>query len=285
MILYGLCSALHAEPNEIQDRKGRVLGKDSEGCTWVEGESSVAVGEQDTRHQVRAAAVEQARAAAVQDFLGVDIQSRFMDFQQEGLRREARLTESLLQTTRSGSILKEKVLSEGYRDAPDCPDCRYAVLLKACVAPRTLESDKGFRVELGLNRARFVHGDAAKLTVFSSRDAWVYLYNVYGLGTEEKTALLVPGKALAEKKLKAGENWEYPDEEARGRGLKEFLAELPEGSEEVSAETLRVVAAKTPLPASIYDPRQGGWLGVLRRLHRSKIEWTDDAEAFTVYRR
>ena len=52
-----------AGKNEVQERRGKVLGTDPEGCTWVEGESSVAVGEQDSKHQVRAAAVAQARAA------------------------------------------------------------------------------------------------------------------------------------------------------------------------------------------------------------------------------
>ena len=59
--------------NEIQERQGKVLGVDPEGCTWLEGTASVAVGAQDTRHQTRAAAMDHARAAAVQDFLGVEV--------------------------------------------------------------------------------------------------------------------------------------------------------------------------------------------------------------------
>jgi len=51
----------------------------------------------------------------------VDVKSKFMDFQQEGLRSQSSLTESILQTTRNGRILKEAVLEEGYNDAPGCP--------------------------------------------------------------------------------------------------------------------------------------------------------------------
>ncbi|OGS01341.1 MAG: hypothetical protein A2V88_17750 [Elusimicrobia bacterium RBG_16_66_12] len=273
-----------AGKNEVQARRGKVLGTDPEGCTWVEGESSVAAGEQDSKHQVRAAAVEQARAAAVQDFLGVDVKSKFMDFQQEGLRTQSSLTESILQTTRSGRILKEAVLDEGFSDMPGCPACRYRVKLKACVVPREAASDKDFHVELELSRVRFVQGDEAKIKVTATRDCSIYLYDVYGLGSQEKTALVVPNEIATEKRLKAGESWEYPDEEARKRGVR-LVAEFARPTDEISAEIIRVVASKTPLPKSVYDPVDGGWFGVMRRLNRSKVEWMEDAEAFTIYKR
>jgi hypothetical protein len=271
--------------NEAQSRSGKVLGTDADGCTWIAGEATVSVGEQDTRHQARAAAIEQARAAAVQDFLGVDVRSRLLDFQQEGLRRDAHLTESILQTTRNGRVLKEQILSEGYRDAPDCPGCRYAVALKDCVVPRLAESDKNFRVELGLSRTRFVAGDAALISVTATRDCTVYLYDVYDLGATAKTSLVVPNAALASKTLRAGESWTYPDDDAHKAGIKDLEAELPDPADDVSAETIRVVASKAPLPPSVYDPTIGGWFGVMQRLNREKVEWTDDAEAFTVYRK
>jgi hypothetical protein len=270
--------------NEMTDRSGKILGTDRDGCTWVSGEAVVTVGDQDTRHQARAAAIEQARAAAVQDFLGVDVRSRLLDFEQEGLRRQERLTESLLQTTRNGRILKEQLLSEGYRDAPDCPGCRYAVALKDCVVPRPEESDKNFRVELGLSRTRFVQGDPAKITVTATRDCTVYLYDLYDLGTDAKTALIVPNAAVPQKTLKAGETWTYPDADAAQAGVS-LAAQLPDAKDDVSAETIRVVASKAPLPASVYDPTDGGWFGVMRRLNREKVEWTDDAAAFTIYRK
>lgn len=269
---------------QAEVRRGKVLGKDPEGCTWLEGEATVVVGEQDSRHQARAAAIAQARAAAVQDFLGVDVNSKFMDFQQEGLRHDAHLTENILQTTRNGRILKESVLEEGFRDAPDCPSCRYLAKLKACVLPLDPTADKNFRVELQINRVRFVQGDPAALTVTATRDCSVYLYDVYDLGEKDKTALVVPNEVVASKTLKAGESWTYPDEEAKNRGVK-LIAELPKPTDEVSAEVIRVIATETPLPASVYDPTDGGYLGVLRRLNRSRTQWAEDAEAYTIYNR
>lgn len=270
--------------NEVQERHGKVLGVDPEGCTWLEGTAAVAVGPQDTRHQTRAAAMEQARAAAVQDFLGVEVKSKFMDFQQEGLRRESRLTEGILQTTRNGRIMKEQVLEEGYKDAPDCPGCLYRLRLKACAVARDAAADKDFAVELQVSNQRFLHGDEAKLTVTATRDCWIYLYNIYDLGAKDQTALVVPNENVKEKRLKAGESWEYPDEEAKKLGVR-LVAELPQEGDDVSAETIRVIASKAALSKTITSPADGGWLGVLRRLNRANVEWTEDAEAYTIYKR
>ena len=269
---------------DLETRRGKILGKDSEGCTWLEGEATVIVGEQDSRHQARAAAIEQARAAAVQDFLGVDVKSKLMDFQQEGLRRDAHLTESILQTTRNGRIIKEEIMDEGFKDMADCRSCRYHVVLKSCVLPRDESADKDFHVELQLSRTRFVQGDEALITLTATRDCSVYLYDVYDLADKDKTALVVPNEAVKSKVLKAGETWQYPDEEAKKRGV-HLVAELPKPTDNVSAEVIRVIATVTPLPAAIYDPTDGGYLGVLRRLNRSRTEWAEDAQAYTIYKR
>lgn len=271
-----------AQRRELESRKGRILGIDPEGCTWVAGEAIVVVGDQDTPAQARAAAVDQARAAAVQDFLGVDVNSKFMDYQQEGLRHDSHLVESLLQTTRNGRIIKEKLVERGYRDMPDCPSCRYHVKLEACVLPLAADRDRDFRVEVRiLSRVKFIPGDEAKLAVTATRDCSVYLYDVYDLAQDNKTALVVPNEAVPSKTLKAGETWEYPDEDAKKRGVR-LVAELPKNAD-VSAETIIVVATKTPLPSAVYDPTKGGYLGVLRRLHHSQIAWAEDSAAYTIY--
>lgn len=270
--------------NEVQERQGKVLGADPEGCTWLEGTASVAVGTQDTRHQTRAAAMDQARAAAVQDFLGVEVKSKFMDFQQEGLRHDARLIEGILQTTRNGRIMKEQVLDEGYKDAPDCPNCLFRLRLKACVVPRDSGADKDFAVELGLSSQHYRSGEEARITVTATRDCWIYLYNIYDLGLKDQTALVVPNENVKEKRLKAGETWEYPDEEAKKLGVR-LVAELPQAGDDVSAETIRVIASKAALSSKISSPVDGGWLGVLRRLNHTSVEWTDDVEAYTILKR
>lgn len=256
--------------------KARIVKK-GEGCTWVESVGRVVVGENETRHQASAAARDEARKSAMQDLLGVQVKSKLLDFQQEGFRSDAQLTESVLQTTRNGLILDENIISEGYQDVADCKGCRYEAKMQICVA-QAAQPDKDFSVQLKLNRTRLIAGDEAKIQITATKDCYLYLYDVWG---DWQTALIAPNERVAEVKLKAGDTFVYPDDELRRSGIK-LVAELPEGRR-VSAETIRVIASRTPLPRNVNDPAFGGYLGILRRLHGSKLDWSDDAEAFTIY--
>lgn len=254
----------------------KVLDKDPAGCTWIESEGLVTAGEHDSRHQVKASAVAEARKAAMRDFLGVDVQSRFMDFQQEGLRDQQRLTEDILKTTRSGRILKERLVTEGYRDIADCKGCRFHVVLRTCLIAAEA-ADKDFQAELSLSQVRFMQGDKAELTVTTTRDAYLYLYDV---GMDWQTWMVVPSDDVPEIFVKAGQEWRYPN--AKGQSL---VAEMPDDRTEVSAETIRVLASKTALPRRVWDPKDGGYLGVLQRVHAGRGDWAEDAQAFTIFRK
>ncbi|MBI4423176.1 MAG: DUF4384 domain-containing protein [Elusimicrobia bacterium] len=274
----------------------RVLEKDRGGCTWVESSASVAFGEDDTRHQARAMAVARARTQAMNRFLGIDVRHQFMDFEQASLKGEAALTESLLRVTQLGRILDEKTLAEGPEDAPGCRACRYRVQIQTCIVPQKEDADKGFQVELTLNRKDFVDGDEASVEVMPTRDAYVYLFNV---DMERNATLLFPNDYARDNKVKAGESLVYPGEAAkRDLGLR-LVAQLPEGAK-VSAETLRVIASKEPLPARVLkagEERRKGAVGesetrgggnlmkLLRKLNAEPIEWVDDAQGFTISKR
>jgi hypothetical protein len=80
--------------------------------------------------------------------------------------------------------------------------------------------------------------------------------------------------------LRAGDTFEYPDEETRKKGVK-LIAQLPPGKN-VSAETIRVIATTNPLPKDKQDPAMGGFLGLLRRMNAARLDWGDDAEFFTI---
>jgi hypothetical protein len=258
----------------------QVLGTDPSGCTWIGSEGLVTVGEQDSRYQARAAAISEARKSAMQDYLGVGVQTRFMDFEQDGLRGHEQLVENILKTTRQGRILKEDILSEGYQDAGDCYACRYHVQIKPCLAPLPKTHDPDFQATLALSQTHFVDGNEAKVSVSASQDCYVYLYDV---GMDWSTSLLVPNSAVPEVHLKAGDIFVYPDEALSKSGV-HLVAQIPEG-QDVSAETIRLVATKTPLTRDEQDPAMGGYLSLMRRLNASDVDWADDAQAFTIYRR
>ncbi|MFA6004075.1 MAG: DUF4384 domain-containing protein [Elusimicrobiota bacterium] len=269
---------------EAPPPSSHIGAKDSAGCVWVSAEATVPVGENESRSQARAAALEKARDSAMRGLLGVDVDQRSLDFQQEGLRGQTNLIENILRTTRRGCILNEQVSAEAYRDLGECRQCAFFVSLRACIKERAADADRDFRVELSLSRDRFVENDEAKFSATVSRDAYLYVFDV---GMDGETSLIVPNETVPQVQVRAGAAWEYPDQAAAQRGLR-LVAQLPEpkdgaGKPSVSAEVLRVIATKIPLPAATVDPVKVGYMGVLQRLNASAYEWTEDAAAFTIY--
>ena len=256
-----------------------VLGKDKTlDCTWAESTATVVAGDSDSRAQLHAEAVSEARAEVMKSLLGVSVRSQDFVFQQEDLRGQQNLVENILRTTQLGRILKEDVVSEGYRDAPGCPGCRYAVDLKACVAPLPSYHDDDFRVTLNLSRTRLNPGDEDSIAASCTKDCYVYLYDV---GMDDSAQLIVPNEFVPQAKLSAGQTWTYPSADLKSQGV-HLVAQLPPG-QTVSAETIRAVATKTPLTAAETDPSSGGYFGVLERLDASRTDWSEDAAVFTIY--
>ena len=249
------------------------------GCTWVAAEATVPVGGNESRDQARARTIEKALDAAMRDLLGVDVNQRSLDFQQESLRGQTNLIESVLRTTRRGCIIDQRIITDEYRDLGTCRQCGFYVDLKACIKERPADWDKDFLVELWLSRDHFMAGDEAKISVTPRRDAYVYVYDV---GMNSESALIVPNQYIPEVKVTAGQTWQYPDADAVKRYGLYLEAQMPADKPPVSAETIRVVATKVPLPAKLSDPFQGGYLGVVQRLDSAGIEWAEDAAAFTI---
>ena len=276
----------------------KILGRDSDNCTWVESSARVSFGEHDTKHQARAQAISEARVKAMERLLGFHVQHRFLDFQQESsLKGEVLLTEHLLQVTQLGRILKEDILSSGPMDLKGCTACLYEARIKACILHLQDRSDKDFRVYLSLNQIRFHDGDEAQITVASTRDAYLYVYNV---DTDWNATLIIPNDYAPDNRVLAGATFSYPDEALRGKGIRS-VARLSPGSK-VSAEMIRVIATKTPLPQSIVSPSwpssternlhisgeihgTGSFLKLMHKLHSIDGEWVEDAQAFTVQAR
>ena len=276
----------------------QVLQADPDGCTWVEARAGVDFGQHDTKHQAMAQAISEARAKAIEGFLGVKVQDRFINFQQEStLRGQVGLTESLLRVTQLGRILKEVVIGHGPRDAGDCAGCRYAAYIRACIVPLADHSDKGFKVDVTLSRTRFVDGDEGLIQVTTTRDAYLYIYSV---DVDWNAAMLFPNDFVADNHVKAGQALIFPSEDLKKRGVR-VKARLPAGAT-VSAEMIRVIASKEPLPSSLLDPAArdetqkgthstseslgtGTFLNLMHKLQATQTEWVEDAQAFTIYKK
>src|SRR5690242_21290416 len=86
--------------------------------TLFRSKASVAFGDQDTKHQALAQAVTEARIQAIQGLLGVRLEHRFIDFQQENNlkgetsldRKSTRLNSSHMSISYAVFCLKKKKL-------------------------------------------------------------------------------------------------------------------------------------------------------------------------------
>ena len=258
---------------------GAVLGRGPHGCTWVESTGVAEVSDQESPAQARALAVEQARLSAMRSVFGVNVVSHLVDYSQEGLKGRDQLVENLLLTSRQGRILQEKIVSDGYLATPSCAYCRYQAAVKDCLLPIP-KAQKDFRVQVTLNRHRFVPGDQAEVSVTASKDCYLYLYDE---GVDGKASLLVPNAVTgAQVRLSAGQTWTYPSASEKENGVI-LSASLPAGAS-ISVEEIRAIVTTDPLPRKISDPSKG-YLAVIRRLVRSHNLWNDDTSVLTIYQK
>src|SRR5262249_23302057 len=137
-------------------------------------------------------------------------------------------------------------------DDPACVACRIEAQIRTCLVPEKDRSDKDFQVHVRLNRSSYQDGDEVIMTVTSTRDSYLYIYNV---DMDFRAALIAPNKYVPSVRVKAGEAWVYPGDALRAKGLRATARLLPDSS--VSAETIRVVASKAALPSLlVFLPHQ-----------------------------
>jgi hypothetical protein len=288
----------HMQAANSESQPGvKMLSADPDGCTWVESKASVAFGDQDTKHQALAQAVTEARIKAIQGLLGVRLEHRFIDFQQENnLKGETSLTEHLLRASQLGRAVREEIISAGPVDESSCIACRYVAHIRTCIVPERERADKEFSVSLKLNRLSYVDGDDAVIAVTPSRDAYVYVYDV---DMDLNATLVFPNDYAQSTLVKAGTTWMYPSQELQDKGIHVTARLMPNMS--VSAEMIRVIASKVPLSLSLLSPRdrsykarnvqnaadvpgKGSFLHVMKKLMATDTEWVEDAQAFTIRR-
>lgn len=229
-------------------------------------------------------------------FLGIKVQNSFVDFMQvSDLKGQATLTQQLLRMTQEGHILKEQILSSRVENGNTCQSCEYEVALKDCILPLTDRGDRDFRVSVAMNRSTFREGDEGILYVSATKDAYVHIYSI---DVDQNAILLFPNQYAKDNLIRAERQFIFPSEDLRQRGMK-LKAQLPAGASS-SAEMIRVIATKTPVPLALLDPNQedrshpessaakepqarGTYIHLVARLHRAKVSWVEDGQAFTIH--
>ncbi|MFN3821591.1 MAG: DUF4384 domain-containing protein, partial [bacterium] len=112
----------------------------------------------------------------------------------------------------------------------------YVVELEAKVVPQIGEPDPNFQVEVNLNQETFRSGDRIFLTIRSSRDAYITVFNLY---PPDSLRLVFPNRFWSYHRVVANRKFVIPPPDAGW----ELEAKLPEGKKELQ-EAFLVVATR-----------------------------------------
>jgi len=188
-------------------------------------------------NQAERAALAEARVLAVEQISGIQVDQAWLG--SLGLQKA-----HFLQTMTSGRIVGETVLSKELKAYPqatpeESPVTTFRVCLDAEVALIPPPEDPAFDVAAALNRSAFQSGECAELNVTSSRDAWVYVFN---LTVDDAVIPLFPNRRQPDNRVLAKRALTVP---APGCGLRFPVEHF--GEEEESAEAFLVIAFTRPV--------------------------------------
>jgi len=208
-------------------------------CSWVETSGEAAV-ENITAEEARQTALNKARAKAVENISGINIQGSSMV-------KDFSLVADFVSAMASGYIVEEKVEnweSKSLQEKSDVPPVTvYKVNLKTCVKAGSA-GDPYFKVKAELNKPVFLSGDEAKITATCTRDCYLTILNVTA---DNRISVLYPDKQERALRLKAGTSYTFPS----NPGLALEVSPLP--GHKKDAEAFYVVATKEKfdLPALV----------------------------------
>jgi len=200
-------------------------------CNWVEA-TGEAVVENITPDEARQTAINRARISAIESKTGVRVHG-------STIVKDYQLLADMVQTLSQGYITDEKIIKweQGlFQESQDkAPLTTYKVQLSACVAG-VGEKDPYFKVDAKLNKPVFIEGDEAIITVKTSRDAYLHIFN---LTADDRISPIAPSTTLPIIPIKANKEFKFPPE---GFGL--LMSVIKDKKR--SSECFIIVATKEP---------------------------------------
>ncbi len=213
-------------------------------CNWVES-TGEAVVENITPDEARQLAINRARISAIESKTGVRVHGGT-------LVKDYQLLSDMVQTLSQGYIIDENIikweqgvfplipLNKGGQgvvggEGVVLPLTTYKVQLSACVAG-VGEKDPYFKVDAKLNKPVFIEGDEAIITVKTSRDAYLHIFN---LTADDRISPIAPSAILPIIPIKANKEFKFPPE---GFGL--LMSVIKDKKR--SSECFIIVATKEP---------------------------------------
>lgn len=206
------------------------------GNGWFQSTAWVEIHDDLTVSQARESTINNALKNIIEFNGGVKISSTSLSILSESnLEIDLDHFSHLINTMSNGLILEKEILKEEKKMVED--EFIYIITLKAKVGKLKGESDPFFKLNANLNREHYQHGDEMAIEVSSSKDCFVYLFNIL---SDESVSALLPNEYDQDNFLAKGQSLRVPQKNGK---IKQFTVKLPEGKTQVT-EMILVLGIK-----------------------------------------
>jgi len=216
----------------------------------VEAEGTILLGDDSTMGQAKAAALNNARRAALEKATGVEVRGSSTVYNYQ-------LINDLVRTATRGIIVKENVLKISCTTKDEQVSC--IAKIEVWVKPLHTERRGNFVVKKAVvtraDRSEvsaspvFQNNDEIIVKASVNQDAWISLFSVDQYGALSK---LYPNEYVKQEKMPADKELVFPNDAMRQGGLK-LKVRTPKGKKK-AVESVLVVATKDNVPL-LADPK------------------------------
>jgi hypothetical protein len=255
---------------------------------WIEEESSITMGENQTLGDTRRAALNDALRKAVEKANGVQVTGKTV-------LENSQVAVDLVQAFAEGLIVDQQILD----NRPEVLESagkffvNWKVRLKAKVTPpKVVRHDPNFIAEITLDKSVFTEGENLVLAVTPKQDAYIHIFNV---GADGAVTTLIPNRYHRDKLVRGGTTFRFPSAEEQRQGIK-LTAALPPGAPS-SEEKVTLIATRRDVDLvgtdfqeadfKVYDGQTTGLITSLNeKLSRlADADWFQDVAAYRIFKR
>ncbi len=223
------------------------------GNNWYEATAWTMIHDDMTMAQAQEQATTKALKNIIEFYSGIEVSARSFSILSETNLQVGMDHFSQITNTMSVGLILEKEILDNRREIHG-EDLLYIVSLKAKVGRLEGDRDVFFKLEASLNRERYQNGDEMVINITSSRECYVYVFNILSDGTVNA---LLPNQYLKENIIKKGGSLRVPPEVGR---ITKFRVGLPEG-ETYAMEMILVLGIKAEGDINIrnFDLQMGNY--------------------------
>lgn len=249
----------------------------------VEAQVEVAMNPGESQSDLRNRAVDQARREIVEKANGTSVRSITA-------LNNAQVLLDLIHASSEGLVLNPEFLENG----PGIQGQAFIwkVRLRADVTePRTIQQDPDFKIQINLDSELLRPDDRLHLTVRTTKDAYVHIFNVFADGS---VTVLLPNRFHTDKHLAANTDLRFPSQAEERQGLS-LVASLPKDQLD-TAESIVVVATKRDVDLvqsdfkeavlKEFEPGSTGLLSqlALKLFNLGDSEWVQNVATYRIVR-